>query len=186
LAVSRTGVWVGTQHGLMHIRDGQARQVLTGPRVGRVIVMGDSVWAATTRGLLVAAIADADTTGGSWREAEGLGPGVYIDVARLGSRTFALSPEGFYAHTERTWRGPVRTPAMNGLGRLRRLLAADSALWIAGERGVARYDPTREAWLYFLAPGDIPEGPIADLAIDGAFVWLATPAGALRLQWRAR
>jgi hypothetical protein len=37
--------------------------------------------------------------------------------------------------------------------------------------------------LYFLAPEDLPAGPIDIHAQDG-FVWLATPAGALRLNWR--
>jgi ligand-binding sensor domain-containing protein len=183
LAALPSGVWVGTQHGIILIREGQARSVLVGPRVVRITVIGDSVWAATNRGLLTRSVAAADSA--SWDPVVGLPAGGFVDAAGLGQTRYALAPDALYTRTTAGWSGPVRTPAMNGLGRLRRLLADDTALWIAGERGIARYVPAREEWLYFLTPGDIPEGPITDLAVDGSFVWLATPAGALRLPWRA-
>jgi ligand-binding sensor domain-containing protein len=177
-------VVAGTRRGLVLLRGEEQRDLLIGPAVYRAMMLNDTIWAATSRGILLRAGASSDAN--DWREASGLPVGAYSDVATLGGRVYALRADALFVREESAWRGPVRFAGVVGMRRLHRLIAADSALWIAGERGVARYQPAQEQWLYFLAPQDIPEGPVFDVAVQGSFLWVATPAGALRLQWRSR
>jgi hypothetical protein len=67
------------------------------------------------------------------------------------------------------------------LGQLGMLIEDHGDLWILGARGAAVRRAESAAWSYYSAPEDIPEGPVRDLLPLGDVIWLATPAGALRV-----
>jgi hypothetical protein len=107
------------------------------------------------------------------------------DVVSAGGITTALTPDALYRRgIDGAWTGPLREPSLGRLGRLYRVGADAGQLWVAGNGGAARYDERSERWFFYLVGSDIPEGPVIDVLPDGGDVWLATPAGALRLKWR--
>ena len=97
---------------------------------------------------------------------------------------FALAEDALYVNDSSGWSAPIRVPALGGLRRLNTIAADGDAVWIGGAMGIARYQPAPEQWLFFLAPGDLPAGAVQHIVPDGEYIWAATPAGALRLQWR--
>jgi ligand-binding sensor domain-containing protein len=181
VAIAGEHIWIGTRTGLTHIAGSQSRSIL-GAAVYRVRLLGDSVWVAAANGLYhTPQNAQADSV--QLARVATLPNTRFVDAARVGNRMFAITDDALFIRDSVAWRGPVRLPAMVGLRRLTVLAAEDSALWIGGVNGLARYQPDSEQWLYFLTPGDLPAGPV-DIMPAGEHVWLATPAGALRLYWR--
>ncbi len=181
VAVAGQHVWIGTRAGLLHIAD-QARRPTLGAQVNRVRVLGERVWLASGDGVYHAAV-DAHPDSLRLVREEGLPSAQFLDVARASDRVFAITAAALFVQEGTSWRGPVRLPVSGGLGRLTTLAGDGAALWIGGVNGLARYQPGTEEWLYFLVPRDLPAGPI-DIAPAREAVWLATPAGALRLNWR--
>jgi ligand-binding sensor domain-containing protein len=166
---------------LLHIAPTGERSTV-GPAGNRVRVLNDRVWVAARQGLFHApAAVHPDST--RFVLEPGLPVASYVDVAIVGDRLAALTADALFVRDSSGWRSPIRLPAMRGLGRLTTLAADGSALWVGGVNGLARYQPATGEWLYFLAPRDLPAGPI-EILPQGAQVWLATPAGALRINWR--
>jgi ligand-binding sensor domain-containing protein len=183
VAVVGEHVWIGTRSGLVHIANGNSRPVL-GPAISRLRAVGDRIWLAAANGLYqTAARAHADSTV-LQREA-GLPVAPFHDVVQAGPRMVAVTADAVFIRDNTSWRGPIRVPVMRGLGRLSALAADGDAVWLGGQNGLARYQPATEEWLIFLAPQDLPAGP-TEIAAEGERVWLATPVGALRLDWRRR
>jgi hypothetical protein len=184
VAITGEHIWVGTRSGVVHIARGTSRPAL-GAAISRIRVVGDRIWLAAANGLYhVAAAAHPDST--VLQRESGTPAAPFLDVVQVGSRLVAITPDALFMRDDNAnWRGPIRLPAMRGLGRLSALAADGAAVWVGGVNGLARYQPATEEWLYFLAPQDLPAGP-TEIAAAGDRVWLATPLGALRLDWRRR
>jgi hypothetical protein len=86
-------------------------------------------------------------------------------------------------HEAETWRPPV---PVGGSGTINGLTSDGTGVWVAGDGGAARWDPAAGEWLTYLVPGDIPVGPVLSVQASGGRLWLATPAGALRIEPRGR
>lgn len=180
IAAARNGWWVGTTRGLALLGDSAGATHLPGRRIHRTRMIGDTLWVASDAGLFfLRDSALVQVTGGS------LGAEAMLDVVQARGSLFALSRAGIYQRTPEGWRGPVRTAALAGAGAVARLAGTADELWVAGSNGVAVLHDAVGEWTYFTAPADIPTGPVFDvLPQDERVVWLATPAGALRLEWR--
>ena len=167
---------------LLHIAPAGQRSTL-GPAGNRLRAIDGRVWVASRQGIFHArAEMHPDST--TFVLEQGLPVSSYVDVAQAGNRFFALAEDALFVRDSSGWRGPLRLPAMRGLGRLTVLAPDGNALWVGGVNGLARYQPDTGEWLYFLTPRDLPAGPI-DILPQGMHVWLATPAGALRLELAA-
>jgi hypothetical protein len=184
--VSRQGrITVGTAHGLARIDDSLHVERLApgySDAVYSVLPSGDSVWAGTPVGLLLA----LPGRPGMVRPDGLVSPSFQVpvlDIAPLADTLVALTQDALL------WRDPgkrswTRGPNLSALlGRLRRMVVEGPGFWVAGDRGVGfvRLDtpplrPMRE--------GDLP-GAVNDLAVDDQFLWVATNGGLVRFRLSA-
>jgi len=185
-------IWAGTDRGLVAF-DTAGRMVagpyLTGRRVARIALERDTLWIASDDGLRMLALPGtaAPRDPGAAAVPAGLPAAVARDRARdvvVGAGIWALTDAGLFRLYGNGPRGPVRDAAIQRIGPPVRLAAADGRLWVAGPQGIAHLDPVTGAWETFTVPADIPAGPVLDVLPDGDEVWVAIPAGALRLRWR--
>jgi ligand-binding sensor domain-containing protein len=186
LAQTSSGVWAGTERGLVFLSD-HGETVFVDERVREPIyalaASGDTVWVGGRRGLGV-------TWEGSHavyvpRHAEG--------VAFLTDPVVALALTGdtlIAANLDRLmWRAPgeewvIERVLTGDLGEVTALVGDDEGVWVGGFRGVAYFRPGLHEFRVFNAPGDVP-GPVRDIAVDDKHVWAATPAGMVRFEKRA-
>jgi ligand-binding sensor domain-containing protein len=101
-----------------------------------------------------------------------------------GTATWFLTRAGVYRLGQDGVRGPLRDANLERIGPLVRLAGGGRGLWVAGQGGIARLDPQSGIWESFTVPADLPSGPVLDVLSAGDDVWVATPAGAVRLRWR--
>jgi hypothetical protein len=181
--VSRGGrLVVGTAHGLARVGDSLKVERVAPAYSGAVFSVfpsGDSVWAGTPGGLLVAVPNQAGLIRPDGMTSASLQVGV-VDLAPLADTLVALTQD------QLLWRDPATRrwtlgPTLSGLlGRLRRFVADGPGFWIAGDRGVAfarlGTPPIRP-----LRDGDLP-GAANDLAVDHEFLWVATDGGLVRFR----
>ena len=145
-------------------------------------VIGDTLWVAAVNGLFKA---NARSLPDSLRlEPVPISNARFADIAQAGNRMYAISEDALFVRDSTGWSAPLRVPSLNGLRRLISIAADGDAVWIGGSMGIARYQPDPEQWQFFLAPADLPAGAVQHVLPDGEYVWAATPAGAMRLQWR--
>jgi len=179
LAATRAGLWVATRRGLVRWSGDDAEPRFVGQRINRLAVHADTLLIATDRGLWLMPVSDS-IGDGSVAPAPVPG-GRIVDVVVAGSDIVATDGRSLYRRRNGTWTGPER---IEEAGRVTRLYATPTHLWVAGDRGVAAQDLATRAWQSLRVPGDVPEGPVIDLLVTDTHVWLATPAGALRITLR--
>ncbi|MGH7444223.1 MAG: hypothetical protein ACREKM_05080, partial [Longimicrobiales bacterium] len=138
LARAPGGVWVGTARGIVHVDTAgiASAVILAGVAVYDLVLHDGAVWAATARGLL-------QLDGGAARLPNDMPPslsGEVRSVAATSAGLFALTADALHQRTtDGTWR-TYREPGLAGIGTLRRVAAADGAVWIAAEGGAARWE----------------------------------------------
>lgn len=184
--VSRGGrIVVGTAHGVARVGDSlTVERVAPGysDAVYTVFPAGDSVWAGTPAGLLLALPDRPDLVRPQGMSSPSLHAGV-VDLAPLADTLVALTRD------ELLWRNPrsrqwTLGPNLSGLlGRLRRFVADGPGFWVAGDRGVG-FARLGTPPLRPLRQGDLP-GAANDLAVDEEFLWIATDAGLVRFRLSA-
>jgi ligand-binding sensor domain-containing protein len=184
--VSRRGrIVVGTAHGVARVGDSmRVERIAPGytDAVYTVFPSGDSVWAGTPLGLLLALPEQMDLVRPAGMSSPSLHVGV-IDLAPLADTLVALTRD------QLLWRNPRNKqwtlgPNLSGLlGRLRRFVADGPGFWVAGDRGVA-FVRLATPPLRPLREGDLPAAA-NDLAVDDEFLWIATDAGLVRFRLNA-
>jgi ligand-binding sensor domain-containing protein len=181
--VSRGGrIVVGTAHGVARLGDSlRVERIAPGyhDAVYTVFPTGDSVWAGTPIGLLLALPNQPDLVRPSGMTSPSLHAGV-VDLAPLADTLVALTRD------QLMWRNPKSRewtlgPNLSGLlGRLRRFVADGPGFWVAGDRGVG-FARLGTPPLRPLREGDLP-GAANDLAVDDDFLWVATDGGLVRFR----
>lgn len=174
------GAWIATLRGLVRVgADGESAGVmLQGRRVFDLVLAGDTLWIASDAGLLVSIGGAEPIPAGGDDPALTRGP--VVALAAAGGRMAALTPAALHQYRNGRW-SPDPEAASLGIGALFRVhIADDGTLTVAGETGVAMLEPDRP-WRTWHVPSDIPAGPVRSLALVGNDLWVATPAGALRL-----
>ena len=184
--VSRGGrIVVGTAHGVARLGDSlMVERIAPGysDPVYTVFPTGDSVWAGTPRGLLLALPDRPDMVRPAGMTSPSLQSGV-VDLAPLADTLVALTRD------QLLWRDPRSSqwtigPNLSGLlGRLRRFVADGPGFWVAGDRGVG-FARLGTPPLRPLREGDLP-GAANDLAVDEEFLWVATDGGLVRFRLSA-
>lgn len=198
LAPAPGGVWVGTTRGLTWVGDEGtigSGTLFRARRVHRLVASADTLWIAGDFGLWMLPGVGAAGLGGNVQrpvvepvraplaETQPALLGMVVDVRPAFGALFALTPDALYRFNGSRWQGPIRD-ARGSLGRLHALSAAGGQLWVAGDRGVAQWDESQRQWTVFQAGRDLPEGPITGVLPTGDHIWVATPAGAMRIPWR--
>jgi ligand-binding sensor domain-containing protein len=185
------GVWIGTRRGLFRIRAAGAfpdAAMLSATRVLALAAHDTDLWIGTDAGLvrLRGAAADGEAPVGLPESAE-------APRGRVG----ALATDGdyVYAGIERdvwvlaTDAGWTRAAPLGVLpARVSALAARDGVVWIGTDEGLVAWD-TRDDLVtpFTFAAGDLPVGSRGERGVDGiavepeGAVWVATPAGAVRL-----
>jgi ligand-binding sensor domain-containing protein len=144
-----------------------------------VFPAGDSVWAGTPSGLLLALPERPDLVRPAGLASPSLQADV-VDLAPLADTLVALTRD------QLLWRNPrslewTLGPNLSGLlGRLRRFVADETGFWVAGDRGVG-FARLGTPPLRPLREGDLP-GAANDLAVDEDFLWVATDGGLVRFR----
>jgi hypothetical protein len=183
LVPARTGVWVGTAGGLALVADTGAAPVVTrrlpsGPVVALASAW-DTLWAGTPSGLAL-----LPPRGDALLLVDGPGPvrESIVALAFRGDTLVAATLARFVLHTAAGWE--VTDPPGRPIGRFA-ALAADTAggVWVAGEQGLAFFDPSRHFWSALVLPGDVPF-PVRDVLATRDWVWAATDLGLIRYDRR--
>jgi ligand-binding sensor domain-containing protein len=181
--VSRGGrIVVGTAHGLARLGDSlNVERVAPGytDAVYSVFPSGDSVWAGTPAGLLLA----VPEQPGLVRPAGMTSPSLQtrvVDLTSLADTLVALTRDELLWRNPRTRRWTLGPNLSALLGRLRRFVADGPGFWVAGDKGVG-FARLGTPPLRPLREGDLP-GAINDLAVDDQYLWVATDRGLVRFR----
>lgn len=182
------GVWVGTGRGLLRVPAAGAppdRLLLPNEPIRALAVHGGALWIGTDLGLLRLGLeSEAETEPVA---AAGPPPGGVGALASDGSRLVAgVGRDIWVLGGDAGWTRPGPFGALSA--PVSAIAAADGIVWIGTNEELVAWE-TRSDRLttYTFAAGDLPTGrrgerAVLDLAVglDGA-VWVATPAGAVRL-----
>jgi hypothetical protein len=176
---------VGTAHGVARLSD-SLRVERIAPQysdaVYAVFPSGDSIWAGTPIGVLLALPNQQNLVRPAGMSSPSLQVDV-VDLALLGDTLVALTFD------QLLWRNPgtgqwTLGPNLSALlGRLRRFVADGPGFWIAGDRGVGFARLSTPA-IRSLSEGDLP-GAANDVAVDRDFLWVATNGGLVRFRLSA-
>ncbi len=107
-----------------------------------------------------------------------------VDVAVANDAVVTITARGVQVWDGAALALPLRNGALQQIGRPLSVSAQADLVWIGGSAGLAEWNMRTDTWRYLTVPNDIPEGPIYDVLEENGRVWLATPAGALRLTWK--
>jgi hypothetical protein len=184
--VSRGGrIVAGTAHGLVRLSDSLGVERIApgySDAVYTVFPAGDSVWAGTPAGLLLALPGQPDLVRPAGLTSASLQVPV-VDLAPLGDTLVALTRDQLLWREPRSGRWTLGPNLSAILGRLRRFVADGPGFWVAGDRavGFARLStpPIRA-----LQEGDLA-GAANDLAVDDKYLWIATDGGLVRFRLSA-
>jgi ligand-binding sensor domain-containing protein len=176
---------VGGERGLDRFGDpvGSSERLLSGTLVRAIQTVDAGAWVATDRGLLF--VGD-DGSAGPAADVPAFPAGA---VTGDGTRIWAGVDRHIWQRAaEGGWRrldelGTLSSPVTS-------LATAAGVLWVGTDDELVAWQtdgrgPQRR---YTFAAGDLPLGPFGErgiahiLALDGSTVWIATPAGALRLE----
>jgi hypothetical protein len=180
---SRGGrITAGTARGLVRVSDSmKVRRIAPAysDAVYAVFPAGDSVWAGTPSGLLLALPGRGDLV-----RPEGLASPSYqsavVDIASLGDTLVALTRDQFLWRVPGTRRWTLGPNLSALLGRLRRFVADGPGFWVAGDRGLGYARLTTPPVRPFLE-GDVP-GAVTDLTVDDDYLWVSTNRGLVRFR----
>ncbi|MGQ0560959.1 MAG: hypothetical protein ACT443_03685 [Gemmatimonadota bacterium] len=177
-----SGVWAGTRSGLALIDPAALRVAwrgLDGVRINGIATRGDTVWIASERGLW---LARADASGVRMAPAPGAEDARFrtaiTSVARVGDRIAVLAAGRVYLY-DSGWSDPL---LLQSAQRAYTLRGDAESLYLLYRDGIEEWNAANQTSAHLSAPYDFPAAP-RDVVRSGDHLWVATPAGALRLNW---
>jgi hypothetical protein len=178
LAFATGRVWAGTRGtlGWVDATDDFMRADLPLQTVHALTVRHDTVWVGAESGLYRVVGEVPQLVAPTSRPV--------LDLAWAADRLVMITSAGVLTFEHERISTPVRHTALQQIGRPVSVSALGDRVYIGGEQGVAEWQPAQNAWRYLTVPNDLPEGPVFDVIEENGRLWLATPAGAMRLQWR--
>ncbi len=181
LAPAPDGVWVGTTRGLAVVTNDD-RVVRVGELAQPVLALlavRESVWVGTTGGLGLLAPGSSEVAVPPGVAEEPALRAPVVALARVRDTIVAATTD------QLAWRDPaggrwtlVRARADWGAVGV---LAGDAGgVWIGGAAGLGFWDLAHGSFHTLRVPDDLPAG-VRDLAVDPAYLWVATDSGLVRL-----
>lgn len=179
-------VWAASDVGALPLRvPGDAvtsrPALFRGERVWALLTVGDALWVAGDAGVRALAGDGSPEAPGGPAGRPPIGP--LIELAATEDGVWAATSDALWRFDGVGWEGPLRQPLLT-IGPVRRLRSGDGDLWIAGDSGVARLSTESGDWTYLTVGEDVPAGPVRDMLVHGEYVFVATPHGVLRVDWR--
>jgi hypothetical protein len=176
LAHTTGRVWVGARGTLGWIdgTDNYQRADFPLQTVHGLAARNDSLWIAAESGLYLwvnGRVQQLTTT-------------QTYDVAVSDNHVIELTVRGLATWAAGNEATGLAASALRQIGRPVSLSSQGNRVWVGGSAGLAEWNTTTGAWRYVIAADDIPEGPVSDVLEENGRLWLATPAGALRLNWK--
>jgi ligand-binding sensor domain-containing protein len=193
------GSWAATLRGLVFVHDSTAvpdrrtrgigARWLTGQPVWALQPVGDTLWMGTEGGLVALAPAAPGAQGAALSLALGMPGG----VDRRPVRALAATDSILVAATDEqvVWRqAPARASGaawqpieidLRLVGRVQRVAADAHSVFVAGSEGVVQWQRRTGAVRRLSIPADLP-APALDLVPVDGWLWVATPAGLVRLR----
>lgn len=184
-------LWIGTRAGPARILSGGTvvSTIAHGSAISDFALRGSSLWIASDAGLWSVDV-DSLTSETQPRlsrsadvEAIPALRGRVTALAASGDVLWAATEAEVYRHAGGVWAGPFRGTA--AIGRIHSMAGAGDRLWVAGENGVAQWNhaasPDAAHWSLHLAGQDLPLAPVTDILPLRDALWVATGAGAVRL-----
>lgn len=193
------GSWAATLRGLVFVHDsarvpdrrtrGIGARWLTGQPVWALQQVGDTLWMGTEGGLVALAPAAPGAEGAALSLASGLLGG----MDRRPVRALAATDSILVAATDEqlAWRvAPSRGATavwqpipveLRSIGRVQRVAADAYSVFVAGSEGVVQWQRRSGAVRRLAIPADLPAPALDLLPVDG-WLWVATPAGLVRLR----
>lgn len=193
------GSWAATLRGLVFVHDSAAvpdrrtrgigARWLTGQPVWALQPVGDTLWMGTEGGL----VALAPSAPGAEGAALSLVPGMPGGVDRRPVRALAATDSILVVATDEqvVWRqAPARASGaawqliamdLRFVGRVQRVAADAHSVFVAGSEGVVQWQRRTGAVRRLSIPADLP-APALDLVPVDGWLWVATPAGLVRLR----
>jgi ligand-binding sensor domain-containing protein len=177
LAHTNGRMWVGGRGTLGWIdgTDTYQRVELPLQDIHALSARGDTLWIGAETGLL-------RWMGGTVQGVVSGAPA--LDVTGSDSGMIAITTRGVQIWNGSAMSLPLRNAALQQIGRAVSLASKGNRVWVGGTHGLAEWNTTTGAWRYLTVPDDIPEGPVYDVLEESGRIWLATPAGALRMNWK--
>jgi hypothetical protein len=175
LAHTSGRVWVAARGTLGWIdgTDNYQRVELPLQSINALAARNDSLWIAAETGLYLWANGSAQQ----------LTTTPTFDVAVSDKHVVELTSRGLGTWAAGSEATALATSALRQIGRAVSLNSKADRVWVGGTAGIAEWNTTTGAWRYLTVADDIPEGPVFDVLEENGRLWLATPAGALRLNW---
>ncbi len=182
IAQRQGSVVAATAHGIARYSDSVGFLRLAPNFVDQALAValsGDTVWVGTTLGLFASVPGEDDLLQPA---ALGEAPSTrvpVVDITWRGDTLVALTEDHLL------WRDPGTGRFTQGprlgttLGRLHTVVNGLRGLYLAGDRGVGFAGLATPIVRSFTTPGDLP-GQVTDLAVDDAYLWVATLRGLVR------
>ena len=169
-------VWVGARGTLGWIdgTDNYQRVEFPLQTIHALVARNDTLWIAAETGLFTLAT----------ERLQQMSAIPLRDAALAGGRIVMLTASGIQVWQNGALELPLRTAALQQIGRPVSVASGGERIWVGGTNGLAEWNTTTDTWRYLTVPDDIPEGPVYDVIAENERIWLATPAGALRLDWK--
>lgn len=195
IAVDDSSVWIATDGGVSRVMkagvgtDSMHIRSILYPQLGTVAVydldvQDSTIWLATELGLYY--YNRYKNTGGVYKELLGPAGEVTLAVAAYADELWFGTEEGIWSLNANT------KEALNALARtyktkagIHRILAANSAVWVASNDGVFKYDRKNERWVHFSREDGLPSNTVLSLFLDGDYIWFGTDRGVTRFYWNA-
>ena len=176
LALAGGRVWAGTRGTLGYVTDGDdyVRVALPVQSVQALATRGDTLYVAGQNGIY-------RVIGDSPELVVATQP--VFDLAWSGDVLVVVTRAGLHTLDGSRLSPPVRHASLQSIGGAVSVQAFGPRVFIGGRQGLAEWIPGTGAWRHLTMPDDVPEGPVYDVLEENGRLWLATPAGALRLTW---
>lgn len=190
-------VWAGTSRGLVRLMGPTASAdaiLLPMDAVSAVIEADGLVWVGTSRGLFVSEIGQAAAGGVPSAAVRVTGP---VSLNRPVGGLAATGDTVFAGLEREVWWRPGRAAdwsRVDAIGLQRAPVTAlalrDGTLWVGSSAGVTAWEMRGDALRRFAFGPDLPPdergrtGVYGIAPVSGSEAWLATPAGALRIEAR--
>jgi ligand-binding sensor domain-containing protein len=180
LAEAQGTVFVGTDQALLQFNHGALEPVINGRSIYGIAPGRDTLWVATDAGVaslpLQPGVLQASVLRGGGTPNEAV-----FDVRSVGDTLYAVTRDALFRRGPGGWVAADHEIGSR-LGPMGRLRTDGTSVWVLGSLGFSVKGAQSAVWTYYMATDDIPEAPIRDLLPLGSTVWLATPAGALRVR----
>jgi ligand-binding sensor domain-containing protein len=189
-------LWVASEAGLARIlkasarkRDSLSVEIIDVRRLGRLYIsflapQGDTLWVGTELGLYwYNTVRD---TGDFYSEGFFPAGQAIHALACKGAEVWFGTAQGIAGFNARSgeWFAPP-AQRLEPCGEIYWMEADDHSVWVAGQRGVLRYDREGLRWIHYSMEDGLPAKAVHSLMLAGDYIWFGSSGGLTLFYWNA-